>query len=315
MVGKLASDVGAELNRRGLPTHDVELCQETLGWEFGDARPEVRITARRLWKLRLGTLELLREGWGSGQLVERIVGHFTFAALLRRELLSCFQAVYVFIRRQYRVHCRLWPQVARELRWACSLLPLVQRDLSAKWSSTVHATDASFWGRGVAAAEAPTESIKAQARVQDRWRSSQQEEVNIHNSLNSGAGGHTDILDFELAQAQRECAPVCELEPEFLDRCWKRVESHAWGRPEPIPVLEGRAIVWLVQHLARSQKNHGKRHLIISDSMTTLLALGKGRGNSRSKSRPYPLPVLSSFTTDGLLANSTPQTRPQEEGP
>ena len=50
------------------------------------------MTPRRLWKLRLGVLELLSQGWATGQLVEKLLGHLTFASLLRRELLSCFQA-------------------------------------------------------------------------------------------------------------------------------------------------------------------------------------------------------------------------------
>ena len=285
LVGKVAELVGTELNKRGLATHPVDLSNETLGWCFGDSVAEVRMTARRLWKLRLAIGELISQGWASGRLIERVVGHLTFAALLRREILSCFQAVYVFIRKQYRVHCRIWPEVVRELKWASSLLPLVRRDLAAPWCNKVHATDASFWGRGVVSAEVPLDLIKKQARWQDRWRFSRCSEIDVHRSLESGGGSHSDILDFELEKSHQVSEPIDELDPEFLDRNWRRVESNKWHRAEPIPVLEGRTIVWLVQHLARSQANHGRRHLIISDSMTSVLALTKGRGNSRALNR------------------------------
>ena len=123
---------------------------ETLGWKFSDTAAQVTMTPRHLWKLRLGVLELLSQGWATGQLVEKLLGHLTFASLLRRELLSCFQATYVFVKKCYHVHSRLWPQVVRELKWACSLLPLVSRNMAAPWSPQVLATDASHWGRGVA---------------------------------------------------------------------------------------------------------------------------------------------------------------------
>ena len=285
LVGQLAAVVGDELNRRGLPTHPVEVCQDTLGWRFNESCPRVQMNPRRLWKLRLAILQLLQDGWASGKLVEKIVGHITFAALLRREILSCLQAVYVYIRKNYHVHSRLWPEVTRELRWVASLLPLIHRDLSAGWGEHVHATDASHWGRGVARAAIPAELVRHESKWHDKWRFSRAREHEVQTGLDVGGKAFGDILEFERDQLQQECEPIEELSPEFLDRQWHRVESNAWCRHEPIPILEGRTIVWLVQHLARSQANHGKRHMIISDSMTAILALSKGRGHSKALNR------------------------------
>lgn len=287
LAHELACKVEQELNIRGLPTHPVEstVGGETLGWQFDSEKPHVTMTPRRLWKLKLAINELLRQGWGSGQLVERIVGHCTFAALLRRELLSCFQAVYVFIRKRYHVHGRLWPEVARELRWVSSLLPLVHRDLSAQWSPHVFAVDASTWGRGVVKAEASVDLVREQAKYLDRWRFKIDDERQVQRSEVVGAGCCADILEFEIANQHTDTVGIPEVDPSILNLSWKKVNSSPWKRPEAIPVLEGRALVWTVQHLARSQVNHGKRHLILSDSMTAILALTKGRGNSRSMNR------------------------------
>lgn len=157
----LAVEVGRALNERGLPTHPVESGHgmETLGWCFAEGHPFVGITNKRLWKLRLATLELLRQGRGSGR-IERLVGHFTFAGLLQRGMLSVFQASYVYIRKHYEEKAVLWPEVRRELTWAASLLCLMRKDLGAEWSSRVHATDASMWGRGVVATERNLEDIR-----------------------------------------------------------------------------------------------------------------------------------------------------------
>ena len=284
---ELATEVEQELNKRGLPTHPVEssVGGETLGWSFDSDRPHVTMTPRRLWKLKLAVDELLRQGWGSGQLVERIVGHCTFASLLRRELLSCFQAVYVFIRKRYHVHGRLWPEVVRELRWISSLLPLCHRNLGAEWSPSIFAVDASTWGRGVVTAKGDIDLVRQQAQHFDRWRFSINDENLVQKSLNVGGGCFGDILDFELANQRWPTSAIPEVDPVVLQLNWKKVNSAPWARPEAIPVLEGRALVWTVQHLARSQVNHNKRHLILSDSMTSILALSKGRGNSRSMNR------------------------------
>ena len=287
LAHKLATQVEQELNRRGLPTHPVECTSggETLGWQFDSEKPHVTMTPRRLWKLKMAVDELLRQGWGSGQLVERIVGHCTFAGLLRRELLSCFQAVYVFIHKCYHVHARLWPAVTRELRWVSSLLPLVHRNLSAQWSPHVYAVDASTWGRGVVTAEAATALISEQAKHLDRWRFRIDDERDLQRFEVIGGSNHEDILDFELSNQHIDTHAIPEVDPRILELDWKKVNSSPWKRPEAIPVLEGRALVWTVQHLARSQVNHGKRHLILSDSMTAILALSKGRGSSRSMNR------------------------------
>ena len=82
---------------------------------------------------------------------------------------------------------------------------------------------------------------------------------------------------------------VLEVFPEvpldFLRGKWTQVDGAAWDRVESIPALEGRAIVWLAQHLGRSQKNFGKRHLVLTDSMTMCLAISKGRSSTPSINR------------------------------
>ena len=43
--------------------------------------------------------------------------------------------------------------------------------------------------------------------------------------------------------------------------------------------------MWLLQHLARSQRNLGKKHLVLSDSMSAILAISKGRSSTSSMNR------------------------------
>ena len=117
-----AREVSSHLQKRGLPVHEVEAGNggETLGWKFLEDAPVVAVTPRRLWKLRLATLELLKVNHASGHLIEVILGHYTFVGLLCREFLSVFQACYAFCRKHYHTDVPLWPQVRRELVWACN---------------------------------------------------------------------------------------------------------------------------------------------------------------------------------------------------
>lgn len=287
----LAEMVGAALNRHGLPTHDVEASKgmETLGWLFAADHPTVRITNKRLWKMRLATLELIRRGRGSGRLIERLVGHFTFAGLIRRGFLSVFQATYVFIRKHYAEEVDLWPEVQRELKWAAALLCLLKRDLSAEWSTRVHASDASLWGRGIVSAEREMKDIKSLGRRSDRWRFNVDEEMLVPKGEIQ-----SDLLNYQVSELSSDASvqlgsigkrDSLEVPLEFIGEDWKNVDGAKWERVESIPILEGRSVVWLLQHLARSQKNLGKKHLLLTDSMSVTLALAKGRSSCSTMTR------------------------------
>ena len=251
-----ARKVGQLMAERGLPVHDVEAGNggETLGWKFSEDKPEVVVTPRRLWKLRLATLELLKGGTASGHLLECILGHYTFVGLLCREFLSCFQACYAFCKRTHDTEIPMWPQVRRELMWACSLLPLARRDLSSAWSGRVYATDASHWGRGVTVVEKPIDEVKSVARVNDRWKFGRGEEEKV-KVVEDGIQFLPDCLTLE---APPPVLPVLEHAPlpseahgnsgdyvplDFLSGDWKQLSNGPWERSESIPVLEGRAIV------------------------------------------------------------------------
>lgn len=295
-----AEAVSVELQRRGLPVHEVEagMGGETLGWKFEEDRPSVVVTPKRLWKLKMATEELLKRGRASGRLVEIIVGHFAFVGLLCREFLSVFQATYSFIRKQYHEETVLWEQVRRELLWASALLPLVRRDLDSHWSDTVFATDASTWGRGVAVVNKPVNLVSQVGRVNDRWKFSQREEVQVQGvedeinqlpdpeSLQVPAAADLAVLEHghkNLSQAQGLSTDYVPL--SFLDGDWRQLSNGPWERVEGIPCLEGQAIVWVLQHLARSSKQHSRKHLILTDSMSCTLALSKGRSSTKTLNR------------------------------
>jgi hypothetical protein len=92
------------LERRGLLTHEASLgcgATELLGVCVDGESKRSSLTDRRYWRLDRGLEWLLRRGRASGIMVEAVMGHLTFAALVCRPALSCFHTVYAFIQNHY----------------------------------------------------------------------------------------------------------------------------------------------------------------------------------------------------------------------
>ena len=67
---------------------------------------------------------------------------------------------------------------------------------------------------------------------------------------------------------------------DVIDRPWKVVGRHRWRQRQSLPVLEHRSGLYAIKHILRNSKNHGMRHLILGDSMTTTLCEDKGRSSN-----------------------------------
>jgi hypothetical protein len=62
-----------------------------------------------------------------------------------------------------------------------------------------------------------------------------------------------------------------------VDRDWKTVGMKFWKKRETLPVYEARSSLYAVKHILRKRDNFGKRHLILSDSLTATCAISQGR--------------------------------------
>ena len=104
--------------------------------------PSVTISSARYWRLWHALDVVLKRGRASSLEVECLVGHLTFAFLVRRPLLSCFRSVYDFMQGRGVEQRPLWSSVRRELEMAKGLLILSRADLTQKASPRVFAYDA-----------------------------------------------------------------------------------------------------------------------------------------------------------------------------
>ena len=77
-----------------------------LGWEF-DEDSCWGMSRCGLWRLRTAMLHVASQGWASEDEISSLVGHFTFRALVRRELLATFSRLTHSQRERWQRR-RLW---------------------------------------------------------------------------------------------------------------------------------------------------------------------------------------------------------------
>jgi hypothetical protein len=149
VVGAVTKSVDSALIKRGLPTHEQAWCAteaSVLGWEFDGCAHTTRPSRRRAWRCVLALQYVLQQRSVPIRDLEKLIGQCLFLALIRREFLSVFRAVYVFINSNRSVvgPVRLWSSVRRELQDFKALIPFA----SAQWRREIHPTvfcfDASF---------------------------------------------------------------------------------------------------------------------------------------------------------------------------
>ena len=278
------------LRSSGLQVHEVELGHDgaqILGWEVtSDAI--MRPTNKRFWKVRYAIRGLLKRGRASARQLERLLGHCCFLSLARRESLSVFGQAYTFVRRYSGCADEkpLWPSIRREFDIWDGILPLIYCDLTAPWSENVLAVDASEWGLGCTSTKMSHEQVKELGGFCERWRFkdpttskarsfSQQQTVDTDMLT-----GEPSLIDECFASNERVTSNFSAVPFEAVDKRWQTVGRHRWKTSSTMPVNEARASLYALKHLLRSRGNHGRKHLILSDSMTAACAFSRGRAKT-----------------------------------
>ena len=268
------------LKEAGLQVHEDEICKGdtcVLGWQF-TADGKFGPSAKRLWKVRLAIKGILRRRRSSGRDVERLVGHASFISLARRGSLSIFGEVYRFIQRHrdqagefpipraVRRELETWsggePQGWLELRRDCRRCKLL-------W----------FWGdyKHLAFGESPRTW-----QVNERWRfagknvqapRSTAQDVVLEPQVEPGNEMHDGSAMSSGKHVNQEFEPVPF---SVVDREWTTLTSFRWSRVPTLPVGEARGAPFAVKHALRAIHNFGKRHLILTDSMTAAGSLSRG---------------------------------------
>ncbi|CAK0856032.1 unnamed protein product [Prorocentrum cordatum] len=182
----------------GLVTKDMELPQDEqpfTGLIFEKGSGRISLSRSRIWRIRRAFQFAAEADKLTGVQMRMLLGHYTWAAMLRRPLLSVFAACYSFAEKAGDMASRPWATVRHELRLGAALVAMAFVDLRRPVAATVLATDAAGGARqgrsmapdlappglesatagdhggfGVVSREVPRCAVAAALQLSEKWR-------------------------------------------------------------------------------------------------------------------------------------------------
>ena len=143
-----------------------------LRWlQFSGNGSTLSVKRSRLVKLRGAIKGFLSQPRVTGRMMRVLLGHITWAMLLRRPSLTLLSACYAFtVDSGGEVPRTAWTSVRRELGQIAATLPLLRCSLAAPFFQKVICSDASPFGLGVCSAWVPANEVAAAALQAERHR-------------------------------------------------------------------------------------------------------------------------------------------------
>ena len=158
-IATILRGLGLTVHEEERATHYVDF----VGLSFDGITGTVSIKPKRIVKLQKAISELLARNFASGEILQLIVGHLTWAVMTRREGLSILKSCYAFINENKKQPKRLWPSVRWELETIAAILPLFKARINIGWSEDVTASDSSPYGYGVCSRQCDKNVISYQS--------------------------------------------------------------------------------------------------------------------------------------------------------
>ena len=131
---------GLEMSSGEMKAPDVELDSRLLS---------TSLTRERYWGMYGALSHFLMRRKAIREMLEVLIGHCTYEALVRRPVLSLFHCVYRLILVERGKQVVLWPSVTEELQVFWGLMSFLSSDRWLRWNLPVSASDASTNGNGV----------------------------------------------------------------------------------------------------------------------------------------------------------------------
>lgn len=122
---------------------------EVLGITVDGYRQQMYVAPTKMRKLLGQTVYMLSKTHCTGQELARLLGHWTWAIMLRRPAFAMLRLTYIYINTYKHINHQLWPCVRDELLALIGIAPMLYANIAAPISSFLPATDASMTGYGV----------------------------------------------------------------------------------------------------------------------------------------------------------------------
>ncbi len=288
------SEAVALFDQAGLETHERQIVEgggKALGTLLDGVNLRTRLTPQRFWRVFQGLGYALQCKRLPGRVWEILLGHATFCALVRRELLSCFNCIYAFIRKKYYESQPLWSSAREEIVAFRGGMFMLFADWTLPWSSCVGASDASLDGMGVCSGQWPLDQVARHGRVMERSRflrgpgKSARDSYFLDNgfTMDPLSGLWRPLLEDELpTETLWKIQPgFPEIEIELLQkRLWQVRVSRPWRMSDDILVLEARALFRSLQVQISLHHAHDCRVLLLVDNMAVALSFGRKRSRN-----------------------------------
>ena len=225
---------------------------ELLGLDFCGVSFTYGLRPDKLAAMVHFTWQFLSRPTVTGLEVASLVGKWTWAALVRRPVLSVLASVYRFINIAKKRPFVMWNSVQFELTILASLAPIMRVDLSTSFFRKAICTDSSSFALGVVSSSM-----------------SQQQQF-----IAAAAAGLEDSKGITPRQA--------EAIAQVSHSPWSVVASAAWRKPlAHINEGELRAVHTAVKWVVTQPAALNHRLLVFSDSTAVVGALSKGRSSSK----------------------------------
>ena len=163
--------------------------QEFTGLVIDAATGLIKVPQRRIWRIRLSIVYVLRRGWATGDQIRAIASDFTWAVLVRRELLSIPHACFTFMQRAGARSWKLKSAVRRELAAMTALVCFAWANTRRQPSDLAIASDAAggsggedFGGYGVDSSTASLAAARCAMAHSERWRFDVDDELTMRGS-------------------------------------------------------------------------------------------------------------------------------------
>ncbi len=279
------SAVLAAYERAGFVVKQSKVVQPTtapvkiIGFDICGADASVQPHPELQYKLVRDTQALLLSPTVTGLRLASLVGHWTWALLLRRPALCVLQQCYRYIRVADFRQFTLWPSVRRELHMLVSLLPLLRCDLDAAHFRRALASDASELAAGlVSTTLTPEVEQRLWPLCSARHHAVQQTKFNAESQRASASGAPAPTcVDTVTAAAAASYTALYAL----VRHCsWRTLISSRWRSAEHINALELRAVLLAMHWLLSSPSSLSSRVFLLLDSTVAFFSLWKGRSSS-----------------------------------
>ena len=267
---------------------------DTLGVTVDGGTALTTIVVDRMWKIRQGIRGILQRGRCSGVVLEVILGHCTFAALVNRLMLSIFDDCYKFMKANYFTTTKLWPFVIEELAAFGDGIFLLEQSWTRQWNQLVGCGDASLTGYGICHSWWPKLEVASVGRISERSRFRR---TQFHSARDAAliSAGFAKVSGRWVPQGS-DAGEERTLEAigwEAVDNfpevpasglhsgLWKAKFWGSWKFSEDILILEARTLLLNLRRIVLTTFGHDLPQLLLCDNMAVVLSFDRCRSRNR----------------------------------